>query len=109
LRQKTPVTLTKPAEKPESKPRVRAGAIACDEALFEKLRVVRRELADERNVPAYVIFSDASLREMAQKYPRSREEFAGISGVGQQKLTAFSHRFIDEIKGFLETNPQRFF
>src|SRR6476646_3749009 len=69
LRERTSITLTKQPEKPEAKPKLRAGEIACDEALFEKLRRVRRSLADDRNVPAYVIFSDVALREMARVYP----------------------------------------
>src|SRR5204863_5702775 len=56
LRQRTPITLTKQIDVAASTGKARAGAIECDERLFERLRVLRRKLADERNVPAYVIF-----------------------------------------------------
>src|SRR5205809_3731894 len=69
LRNRTPITLTKQIELAEKTPRTEAGAIDCDESLFERLRASRRQLADERGVPAYIIFSDVSLREMARNYP----------------------------------------
>src|SRR5439155_4223471 len=89
--------------------RPRAGAIECDEALFERLRGVRRKLADERDVPAYVIFSDVSLREMARTYPTSAAEFQNISGVGKQKLKDFADPFLVEIKEYLAANPRKTF
>ena len=72
----------------------RAGAIECDEALFAHLRGVRRMLADERNVPAYMIFSDVALREMARTYPTTAIEFRRIPGVGEQKLKDFAEPFL---------------
>jgi ATP-dependent DNA helicase RecQ len=71
-------------------------------ALFQRLRALRRELADERNVPPYVIFSDATLREMAQRRPGSRTAFAQISGVGSQKLEAFATVFTRAIEGYCD-------
>jgi ATP-dependent DNA helicase RecQ len=64
LRHRTPITLTKQIEVVSQSrgQKARVGAIECDEVLFERLRGLRRKLADERNVPAYVIFSDVSLR-----------------------------------------------
>src|SRR6266542_91367 len=111
LRHRTPITLTKQIEvvsqSRDEKPR--AGAIECDEALFERLRGLRRKLADERNVPAYVIFSDVSLREMARNYPTTATEFRRIPGVGEQKLKDFADAFLSEIKNFLAANPRRTF
>src|SRR5204863_7339959 len=79
LRKRTPITLTKPIETPVKKVRIpRAGEIECDEELFERLRALRRKIADERDVPAYIIFSDATLRQMAQARPQSKSEFAQI-------------------------------
>ena len=69
LRNRTPIVLTKQIDIAEKSARRRAGAIDCDEVLFARLRALRRKLADERGVPAYIIFSDVSLREMARKYP----------------------------------------
>ena len=51
----------------------RVGEIACDEVLFDKLRGLRKQLADERGVPPYIIFSDVSLRQMARFYPANGE------------------------------------
>jgi ATP-dependent DNA helicase RecQ len=111
LRHRTPITLTKQIEvvskSRDQKPR--AGAIECDEALFERLRGLRRKLADERNVPAYVIFSDVSLREMARNYPTTATEFRRIPGVGEQKLKDFTEAFLSEIKNYLAANPRRTF
>jgi ATP-dependent DNA helicase RecQ len=106
LRKRTPITLTKPFETPAKKVRVpRAGEIECDEELFERLRALRRKIADERDVPAYIIFSDATLRQMAQACPQSKSEFAQIAGVGQQKLKEFAESFLAEIGGHLRSDP----
>ena len=99
LRNRNSITLTKPfdVEAPRRGKR-RAGEIECDEGLFEQLRVLRRQLADERDVPAYVIFSDVSLREMARRYPTTEKEFEEIPGVGERKLRDFAEVFIEAIK-----------
>lgn len=68
-----------------------------DENLFERLRGFRKRLADERDVPAYIIFSDVALRQMAKDMPSTLEEFAEISGVGEKKLKEFGRIFINEI------------
>ena len=105
LRKRTPITLTKPFEALAKKVRVlRAGEIECDEELFERLRALRRRIADERDVPAYIIFSDATLREMAQACPQSKSEFAQIAGVGQQKLKEFAEPFLAEISDHLRAD-----
>jgi ATP-dependent DNA helicase RecQ len=106
LRQRAPITLTKQVEKPATKGKQRAGEIECDETLFALLRGVRRTLADQRNVPAYVIFSDVALREMARSYPTTPAEFRRIPGVGEQKLKDFSKGFLAAIADYLETNPR---
>jgi ATP-dependent DNA helicase RecQ len=84
----------------------RAGEISCDEALFERLRRLRKRLADERGVPPYIVFSDVSLRQMARSYPSNESEFAQISGVGEQKLKRFGKRFIAEIADYVRANPK---
>ena len=109
LRHRTPITLTKQIEVVARDQKARAGAIECDEALFEHLRDLRRKLADERNVPAYVIFSDVSLREMAKNYPITETEFRRIPGVGEQKLKDFAEAFLSEIKNYLAGNPRQTF
>ena len=87
----------------------RAGEIACDEALFERLRQLRKQLADERNVPAYIVFSDVALRQMARNYPASEREFARISGVGEKKLREFGTVFLAEIAAHLQSSPRQIF
>jgi ATP-dependent DNA helicase RecQ len=114
LKSRTKVTLTKPAVVPEIKivPGTKTrhvGEITCDEILFERLRELRKKLADERDVPAYIIFSDVSLRQMARNYPATENEFARISGVGETKLREFGEVFLNEIALHLATNPRQIF
>jgi ATP-dependent DNA helicase RecQ len=109
LRNRAPIILTKQIDVAEKAPRRRTGAIECDEALFERLRALRHQLADEREVPAYIIFSDVSLREMARQYPTNSIEFRRIPGVGEQKLKSFGEAFLSEIKSHLAANSRRTF
>jgi ATP-dependent DNA helicase RecQ len=109
LRKRTSIVLTKQIEIEEKAARRRPGAIECDEVLFEHLRTLRRQLADERGVPAYIIFSDVSLREMARAYPTNSTEFRRIPGVGEQKLKDFGEAFLSEIKSYLAAKPRRTF
>jgi len=67
------------------------------ETLFEKLRKLRTIIALEENVPAYIIFSDASLIDMEEKLPYSEEKFAQISGVGKAKQEKYARRFLKVI------------
>lgn len=70
--------------------------------LFDKLRTLRSKLASEASVPAYIIFSDASLEDMEQKKPRSIEDFSEISGVGAAKLDKYSEEFLKLINRHLD-------
>jgi ATP-dependent DNA helicase RecQ len=97
IRMSKSVLRSKPDKLRTEKRRPRVGEIHCDEKLFDRLRRLRKRLADERNVPAYIVFSDVSLRQMAQFYPANEVEFARISGVGERKLAEFGKRFIEEI------------
>ena len=67
------------------------------QALLDRLKVLRLQLAKERGVPAYVIFPDRSLEEMARRRPATRDAFAEINGVGAVKLREFADRFLAEI------------
>ena len=69
--------------------------------LFEKLKQLRREIAIEENVPAYIIFSDATLKDMENRLPETSEEFLQVSGVGEAKNEKYGERFISLIKEFL--------
>jgi ATP-dependent DNA helicase RecQ len=108
LKERKKITLTKPAVAPETQTH-HVGEITCDEALFERLRELRKKLADERDVPAYIIFSDVALRQMARNYPESESDFARISGVGEKKLQEFGKVFLNEIALHLATNPRQIF
>jgi len=111
LRERKKITLTKPMAAPPSAPEKlpRAGAIGCDEELFERLRRLRKTLADQRMVPAYIVFSDVALRQMARYYPASDEEFSRISGVGEKKLHEFGADFLTEIAAHLQSRPRQIF
>ncbi|MDX6765394.1 MAG: DNA helicase RecQ [Candidatus Methylacidiphilales bacterium] len=108
LKDRRTIPLTKPMAKAKATAsrRIRTGEIPCDEALFEKLRSVRKKLADERAVPAYIVFGDTTLREMAHHYPRSEAEMGRISGVGTKKLSEFGDVFIAAIQEHLELHPR---
>ena len=69
--------------------------------LFEKLRLVRRELAIKAKLPPYMIFSDATLIEMAQKKPISLDDMSHIKGVGEFKLNKYGSEFLNVIKKFV--------
>ncbi|HCK40166.1 MAG TPA: DNA helicase RecQ [Planctomycetaceae bacterium] len=68
-----------------------------DRELFESLRVLRRKLAAERDVPAYIVFGDASLRDMARRRPTTSESFLDVHGVGHKKLADYGEQFLAHI------------
>ena len=72
--------------------------------LLERLRSLRKRLADEQSVPPYIVFTETSLRQMAQRVPRSLAEFGQISGVGSRKLEQYGQVFVDEINTFCNEN-----
>jgi ATP-dependent DNA helicase RecQ len=107
LRSRRIITLTKPLAQPKGKrPPRRAGEIECDEVLFGRLRELRKRLADERGVPAYVIFGDATLREIARRYPSTQDSMRGVFGVGERKLQEFGAVFAAVVAGHLELYPR---
>ena len=75
-----------------------SGVNPVGDPLFEALRTLRRELAGEAGVPPYVIFHDATLREMAAARPATRAELGAIGGIGQRKLDAFGDAFLAVIR-----------
>ncbi|MDJ1470007.1 DNA helicase RecQ [Xanthocytophaga flava] len=72
--------------------------------LFEHLRTIRKKLADNEGVPAYIVFSDASLSDMAQKKPVTKTEMLNITGVGQEKFNRYGETFLNAILDFLAQN-----
>jgi ATP-dependent DNA helicase RecQ len=83
----------------------KSGEIDCDEALFGKLRQLRRRLAAERGVPPFMVFSDVSLRHMACDYPATLEAFGRVHGVGARKLADFGEVFVAAIREHQESAP----
>jgi ATP-dependent DNA helicase RecQ len=82
-----------------------SGFDAYDEVLFDKLRVLRKRLAEEHKVPPYIIFSDMTLHEMCVYYPSTLDQMITISGVGETKLESYGPDFTKEIKAHLDKNP----
>ncbi len=75
-----------------------ASAQDYDAALFEQLRALRRRLADEEGVPAFVVFSDATLRGIAAAKPADRQAMLRVSGVGPAKLERYGEAFLRDIR-----------
>jgi ATP-dependent DNA helicase RecQ len=116
LKRRTGITLTRPPsiaakDKPAATAiaAARAGEIPCDEALFEMLRELRKELADARGVPPYVVFSDVTLRHMARSYPQSDAALLAVPGVGERKLLDFGAAFLAAITAWLAEHPRQTF
>ncbi|KAA5823359.1 DNA helicase RecQ [Algibacter amylolyticus] len=108
------VALTKPVEIPELKATAKKGKKTrtklakpklrqkkSDDSLFERLRLLRYKIAQEEDIPAYLVFSDATLKEIERERPLSDADFLNISGVGQRKLEVYGDEFIAEITRFL--------
>ncbi|MGG6231077.1 DNA helicase RecQ [Tenacibaculum sp. SDUM215027] len=74
---------------------------AVKDTLFERLRKLRYRIAQEEDIAAYLVFNDATLKEIENERPQSDEEFLAISGVGQRKLEVYGAEFMEEIKTFL--------
>lgn len=87
----------------------KAGDVPCDEGLFAALRAVRKDIADARDVPAYVVFSDVSLRHMARDYPSEPAALLHIPGVGEKKLTEFGAPIIGAIAAWVAEHPRQTF
>lgn len=90
----------KPVQKHQAKSKDTFDLTANEEELFQRLRALRKQIADDLNVPPYVVFADLSLRYMAQSRPQSRSQFAQIPGVGSNKLDAYYEAFTNEIRDY---------
>ncbi len=75
-----------------------------DNALFEKLRQLRKTIADKQNVPPFVVFSDATLNDMCLKLPTSYEAMLDVSGIGKFKLEKYGDRFLELIAEYVCEN-----
>lgn len=96
-----PAPRPKAEKAPKSARRAKSLALETDEQadLFERLRELRRGIAAEKAVPAYVVFADAALADMARRQPTDRGEFLQVSGVGKAKLEQYGEVFLQAIRG----------
>lgn len=90
------------AEKTKKKKKV--GPENVDEILLKRLKILRKKLADKQGIPPYIVFHDATLKQMAAQHPASQRQMRSISGVGDRKLTLYGDKFINEILQFLQEN-----
>jgi ATP-dependent DNA helicase RecQ len=75
------------------------------DSLFEKLRLLRLKLAQEEGIPAYLIFNDATLKQMEKERPVTDEDFIQINGVGRKKMQDYGYKFIKEIISYKKEKP----
>jgi len=112
LMEKKPLTmrLPKKAERRDkaisAKSTAKSEISVFDKALFDRLRELRSKLAAEISMPAYIVFSDASLRDMCIKLPKNQSQMLEVSGVGKAKQQRYGKYFVAEILKYLEENPQ---
>ena len=86
-------------EKPRRAKPAAAGSLSeADEKLLNALYAVRKRLAGKQNLPAFMVFNDATLREMAEKKPMSIDELLNISGVGEKKAARYGNAFLRVIE-----------
>ena len=110
IRKPTEISLRVPTASDSDPGRIaRAGTIACDEGLFQELRTLRKEIADGRNVPPYVVFGDVTLRHLARRYPTDENEFLAVPGIGEKKREEFGEAFLAAIATWLEENERQEF
>jgi ATP-dependent DNA helicase RecQ len=106
LKGKDTPSLLKPAEKAEKQSRIMSSDSweGVDMGLFNVLRTLRREKADEQNIPAFIVFGDAALRDMARLRPSTLRGFLNVSGVGQKKCETYGDDFIRVIVDYCTEN-----
>ncbi len=96
-----PLLLEAPKKKAAPKPSVAKDSWeGVDRALFEILRQLRRELAKQRAVPAYIVFTDATLRDLARKRPLTQDALLRVSGIGMKKLEQYGEELLSEIRKY---------
>jgi ATP-dependent DNA helicase RecQ len=96
-----PLLLEAPKKKAAPKPAIEKDSWAgVDRALFELLRGLRRVLAQQRAVPAYIVFSDATLRDLARKQPQTPEALLRVSGIGLKKFDLYGEQLLFEIRKY---------
>lgn len=102
LKQRDRIFLSRPKQEPTQRRQRRQPerSQSSPGELFERLRELRLTIAREQGVPAFVVFTDTSLKDMAAKMPRTLQEFARVSGVGKVKLEQYGEQFLSEIRDY---------
>ncbi len=103
LRGEKPFYMTEQVVEPRAKRRkavASADVFAPEDGLFERLRALRAEIAAELGVPAYVVFTDRTLHELAAQRPTREDQLIGIHGIGEKKRAQFGARFVQAIRTF---------
>jgi ATP-dependent DNA helicase RecQ len=98
LREERTVSVALAAQPPRVKAVADSPRAAADDGLFDRLRQLRKRLADEAGVPPYVVFHDSTLREMAARTPLDLDQFSRLAGVGQAKLARYGEHFTAAIR-----------
>ena len=107
LKNETKLEMVRVQEKKTAK-QTRSGQTGTyDNELFDLLRSLRKQLADEQGIPPYIVFSDRSLRDMATLLPQSAEDMLSVSGVGEIKLQRYGRQFLNLIRRYREEHPER--
>ncbi|MBZ5499201.1 MAG: DNA helicase RecQ [Acidobacteriia bacterium] len=100
-----PLLLEPAKKKPTPKPApAKDSWEGVDRGLFDELRLLRRKLAQERAMPAYIVFGDAALRDMARKRPSTSAAFLRVSGVGEKKLEQYGEAMLSAIRHYCLAN-----
>ena len=82
------------------------GEIDYEESLFTQLRTLRKSMADEHQVPPYVLFSDMTLKELSRYFPTSKVEMLDIKGIGEKKYEQYGEAFLEVIRSWREAHPE---
>jgi len=108
LRGERPMRISRPVKTPGKGKKTSVAGIAslapatrvlsAEGALYERLRALRKELADEGGIPPYVVFHDSTLRAMADRRPLALDQFATVPGIGPAKLARYGARFVAAIR-----------
>ncbi|WP_282148895.1 DNA helicase RecQ [Algibacter lectus] len=98
-------TRTKRSKTTKTRTKTKTKVVA--DSLFERLRRLRYKIAQEEDIPAYLVFSDATLKEIEKERPLSDDDFLRISGVGQRKLEVYGDEFMAEIMNFMGSKPKK--
>jgi len=105
LKGKETPRLLKPAQKPVKIARVTVDSWeGVDNGLFDALRKLRKTIARKKGIPAYIVFGDAALRDMARRKPSSIEAFLEVKGVGEKKCRQYGKAMLDTIKDYCRAN-----